>query len=388
MKGFIYLIEIAIAAILMSVVLSVFFSIRLKQNWERADLITVGINIFNSAKNDKEFIVKILNENLSIIDLNKPENINYNLKITGSPKSKIYIGCYVNCEYLKYLLSYDYGSSVFLNNRWINFSIETFDINSEIPSYYDAIVLINYTGYSNNDIKNRINEYLKNGGVVIGINSTESTDQNFREIFNLTEIPPAASSFLNFSFYEPLKDNIAKYFLGIGMDVYQDSSWYIWEERWYVQFGGNKINLTLATNPLINRTNLKEGDIFSLTGPDSKNYFFKIKKLWPNRADIQILNKSFVFKDFSERNVIGNKILGNPSYAALTTNNSAIWISDFPKSDEYKLLLKSAILSKLDTWSPKAKQTTKEKVTLSYFETLCCDMPETVKLYLTLWYEI
>jgi hypothetical protein len=390
MKGFIYLIEIAVAAILMTVVLSVFFSIKVKQDWKQSDLIDTGNDILNSIKNKNNFFFNILNGNLTDIESNKPPNVGYGLNISGSPKSQIYVGCTINCDYLQNELLYtlsNYGN-VFVNGRWINFTIKNFDINTEIPSYFDVIVLINYTNYSDSTINSRLNNYLNSGGVVIGINATASnSDTWFNNFYNLTA-GSGSSSTVNFTFYDPTKDDIAKYFLGIGMDAY--TQWYIWGDQWRIDYwNGNMINITNVSNSAINRTSLIEGSNFSLTGPDSKLYFFKVKKMWyNNRVDFQSLNKSFIFKDFSEANVVGNNIVSNSSHAALTTNNSAVWISDFPKGDEYRALLKAAIFSRLDIWNAKGVYTTKERTTISSFTTLCCDMPETAELYLTLWYEI
>lgn len=148
------------------------------------------------------------------------------------------------------------------------------------------------------------------------------------------------------------------------------------------------INITNTSNPAINRPNLIEGSVFNLTGPDNNLYFFKLKKVLYPRVDFQALNKTFVFKDFSEHNVKGNNIVGSSSFAALTTNNSAVWMSDFPPGDEYRTLLKAAILSRVDTWTAKGIYTSKETTTLSSFSSLCCDMPETIELYLTVWYVV
>jgi len=392
MKGFIYLIEIAVAAIIMTIVLSVFFSIRIKQDWEKPDLISAGNNLFNSVRNDNSFVFNVLEGNLSKVNLNIPANVKYGLKIIGSPKSNINIGCYINCDYLKGLLGSPpiYGGSVYVNGRWINFTVNPpFDINAgNIPPYFDAIVLINYTNYSDATIKSRLNNYLNNGGVVIGINATfNNADNGLNNTFNLTAVS-ASSQTINFTFYNTFVDDIAKYFLGIGMDAY--NQWYIWENLWNVYYGNDGNNYVNITSTSDNRTFLHENDTFNLTHPiDGNKYFFKVKKIWyPNRVDFQILNKSFAFKDFSEHNVAGNNIVGTSNYAALTTNNSAVWISDFPQSDEYRTLLKAAILSRIDNWTPKGVYTTKEKTTVSSFVSLCCDMPETTELYLTLWYEI
>jgi hypothetical protein len=394
MKGFIYLIEIAVAAILMTIVLTVFFSIRIKQDWQRSDLISTGNNILNSMKNENDSLFNILSENLTDIESSKPQNVKYGLQVRGSSKSNIYVGCYSGCDYIEDLLSpfFNYGS-IFVNGRWINFTVKPFDINVDIPPY-DAIVLVNYTNYSHPVIKSRLSSYLNSGGVVVGINETlNNSDNGLNNTFNLTASSTSSSSIANFTFYNSSRDDIAKYFLGIGMDAISD--WYIWEEQWHIDYwSSNKINITNVSNPTINRTNLVEGSVFNLTFSNGNKYFFKVKNLWYlYRVDFQILNKTFPFKDFSEKNVTSiNTIIGNltvsPNDAALTLNNSAVWMSSFPKSDEYKALLRAAILSRLDTWTPKGVYTTREKTTVSSFASLCCDMPETAELYLTLWYEI
>lgn len=186
MKGFIYLIEIATAAIIMTIVLSVFFSIRIKQDWERTDLISIGSNVINSL--NKQDIYDLLNENFNKIGKLLPNNVDFSLKTKGASKSNIIVGCspIETCDYTRnYLLTPTY-----LNNRWVTFTVENFNMSdSEIPNY-DAIVLVNFTNYST--YRSKINRYLANGGVVIGINAT-SGDKisqealNFSEIFNISD---------------------------------------------------------------------------------------------------------------------------------------------------------------------------------------------------------
>ena len=277
MKGFIYLIEIAVAAILMTIVLTVFFSIRVKQDWEKPDLIATGNNILNSMKNKNDFIFNILSENLDDIENNKPANVRYGVSVLGSPKSKIYIGCYINCFYFENMLkpASNYGS-VFLNGRWINFTFDTFDMNVEIPQY-DVIVLINYTNYSHPAIKSRIDNYLRNGGVLIGINATiNSTDKDFNYIFNLSSVTGTSSNKINFTFYNPSEDEIAKYFLGIGMEAY--SYLYVWGEEWRIDYwGSNKINITKTTDTTNNRTTGSRTNAFALERQPEAVNFLSIK---------------------------------------------------------------------------------------------------------------
>lgn len=391
MKGFVYLIEIAIAAIIMTVILSVFFSIRIKQDWGSADIATIGSNVMDSIRNDNTAFVNILAGNYSSIDSSRPKNVQYGLKIIGSPKSNISIGT-DNYAYLTSLLtqSLQSNSITFVNGRWINFTISQLVMNTP----YDAIILVNNTSYSDPTFSSYLNNYLSSGGVVIGINDTlDSSNTNFKNFFNLSSVAGSTQN-LYFTFYNTSQDSIAKYFLGIGMSV--SSEWDIWNDasgigRWGVTYyGGNKINLTNMSNNNIFRDNLVEGSTFTINGPDKKAYNFKVKKLFytSQQAIIQPLNTSFVFKDFSEDNVVGNGIVGTATYSALTTNNSAVWMSSFPQSSEYASLLEAAVLSRLDNWTARYEITGRDKTAVSSFVSLCCDMPETSELYLTMWYEV
>jgi hypothetical protein len=180
MKGFIYLLEIAVASILIVIVLSTFFSTKVKQNWETSDLVSGGNNMLNAIKYSKN-ISNILSGNLSELDSIKPANVKYGLEIKGSPKSVIKVGCVEYCSYVNQILT-----PAYVNGRLINFTVEYFDINAlnYIPSDFDAVVFVNYTGYSSR--KSNITDYLSKGGVIIGINATSGNNPDFNEIFNLT----------------------------------------------------------------------------------------------------------------------------------------------------------------------------------------------------------
>ena len=387
MKGFVYLLEIAVAAILIVMVLGMFYTVSIKLNWESSDLIAIGDSMFNSLKQSGK-IIDVLNGDSTSIGNVTSVNIDYGLKITGSPKPKIEVGCTdsVNCYYIDNLLT-----DTYINGHWINFTVEEFNITSGIPDYYDAIVFVNYTGYSNPSVKSNITEYLKKGGVVVGINATISnTDNDFNTIFGLTSTSSATGNY-NFTIYNPSIDTIPQYFLGFGFDAY--TTWYIWEDGWLIDYGSNYVNITKLSNPSINKTFRTEGSVFDLTGPDGRNYFFKVRKIWfPTiaRVDFQPTNKSFVFKDFGEANDVTGKfnVLSLPTgQAAMTTNNSAIWISDFPTSDEYRTLLKAAIVSRKNEWYAKQPYPTGSATEVSSLVSLCCDMPETPKLTFILWYK-
>jgi len=167
-----------------------------------------------------------------------------------------------------------------------------------------------------------------------------------------------------FKSYEPEKEDIPKYFLGFGFDVNTpnvvDSKkwgyWYIWEDS-------RVVNITPTTVDIENKTidegiiqNVPEGGFFNLKNTDNNEFYtFKVKKIfWDTGVVIQPLNKSFYFKDFTDPNKGKGKVnvITYPpnDYAAMTSNNSAIWISDFSWSDEYRTLVKAAIASRVKEW--------------------------------------
>jgi hypothetical protein len=103
------------------------------------------------------------------------------------------------------------------------------------------------------------------------------------------------------------------------------------------------------------------------------------------------VNSSLAFKDFSDANDVRGayNIVSLPSgQSEMTSNGSAVWISDSAGSDEYRALLKAAIASRVKQYDAILPDTTKKYVALSSFYTMCCDMPEIAKLTLYLWYKI
>jgi len=395
MKGFIYFLELAISAILIIIILITFFTVGIKQDWERSHLISLGNDIFNYLKNSGN-LIKVLNNDTSEIDSIIPPNIDYGLKVYGSPKPNIKVGCTneIMRNYVDSLLT-----DTYVNNHWINFTVFSFDINDGIPSDYDAVVFVNYTEYSNPSVKSNITDYLNKGGVVIGINATfNNNDIDFNDIFGLSQTSSGGDNFY-FTSYSPSEDEIEKYFLGLGFDINTNNIidtkkwgyWYIWGDS-------RIVNITSTTVDIENKTdedfiiNKMEGETFNLKGPDLNWYTFKIKKIfWDNFVIIKPINTSFIFKDFSEANDVTGKvniIALSTGQAEMTSNNTAIWISDFSWNDEYRTLVKAAIASRVKEWYVNEVDLTKEYVTVSSFFPLCCDMPETAELTLYLWYKV
>jgi len=396
MKGFVYLLEISIALILIIIALGAISSSKVKESWERPDLIGTGDNIIKIIRN--EDVNEILNGNVNIIESIKPGNMDYGIKVTGIPKRNISIGCNLGYyDYVKSLLT-----PVYLNGRWINFTVEQFDISSKkyIPSYYDAVVFVNFTDYTN--MKSNFTDYLSKGGVVIGINGTYSNNNaDFNEIFGLNATPSYSGNFY-FNQYNSKDDEIEKYFYGIDFDVNTSNTigvnrwgnWNIWEVS-------RKVNITPTDSVDVENKTTDEGFIqsvyeggnFSLKGPDNNFYLFKVKKIFWDRnlTILQPMNYSFIFKNISETNDVTGKVRIVAVYnnqTIMASNNKSIWISDFSMSDEYRTLVRAAIMSRVKEWYVKEPDLTKEHVLISLFYPLCCDIPEIAGLTFYLWYKI
>lgn len=398
MKGFIYLLEISIALILMLAVLGTISTFKSKESWERADLITTGNDVTKNL--DYQDIVEFLNGNFTKIQSLIPPNVDFGLKITGVPKTNISVGVDpASYSYVKGLLTPSY-----FNDRWVNFSVGQFDISSlnYIPSSYDEVVFVNYNGYTSR--KSNITDYLNKGGAILGINATRNNnDADFNYFFGLSPASQSSGN-LNFTPYDPSKDEIEKYFFAIGFDVNASITisssvrwgyWYIWENS-------RKVNITNSItidveNKTVDEIDLKGlhiGDLFNLKNTDDgKFYTFKVENIsWSNNLTIiQPISTSLIFnRSFSEGNVTGKvNILVLPTgQAGMASNNTAVWISDFNISDEYKGLVKSAIMSRVKDWYLKNPDLTKEYVSLSSFYSSCCDVPENIELTIYLWYKI
>lgn len=396
MKGFISLVEVAFGAVLLVITLGSFFAIQsVKLSWSRSDLIATGNNILYELKNSGN-ITKLLNYDesvLSEIETIKPKNIKYALEISNTPKTYITVGSAQGYDFdrAKKLLT-----GVYVNKRWINFTVEEFDIKSgEIPDEYDAFILINYDNYTKNEDK--IQNFLNKGKTILGINDTKNNaDSVFNRIYNLTPAP-SGSEKLNFTKYSPLENKIAKYFLGFGFDVSTTNFDNIWYGYWYIWEEPRRVNNTGSVIDIENKTidegliqNKKEGDTFNLKDPNGNFYTFKIKKIFGNqKVIIQALTINFTFKDFSDTNdVIGNNTISNGAntFAAMTKNNTAIWISDFPDSDEYKTLVQAAIATSVLDWYVVEPYRLIKHAYVSSFIPLCCDMPEVAEFTFILWY--
>ena len=393
MKGFIHLIEVAVAGILIMIVLGLFFTTQsVKLNWERTELISVNSNILHTLKASGR-LSDLFNDTsdvlVEITDL-KPPNIEYGLHISGIPKDVISVACPKDCSSVRALLA----DNVYVNGRWVGFTVSTVTMGTVNLTDYDALMLYNYNQYGTYETE--IRDYLDDGGTVVAIhNVTDSADSTFRSIFNLTSSAGSGSPNPNFTSYDPVSNDIAKYFLGFGFFSEATTDLGGGTKQGSLDIWGTALdyNLTSSSIDIVGQS-LNEGDKFTTGGPDGMTYQFRIKKIhWsltPSAVSIQPTNTSYVFGYWFDAPYVGNNIVSKDNdAAACTANGRAIWINEYEgagKDHDYKTLVKAALATSSTDWYIKSVRTDVERAEASILLPMCCDMPETAKIDMVSWY--
>lgn len=395
-KGFIYVIEVAIAGLLIALALSDFLATTaVRQHWERPDLIALGDSAFWAINaSGRSPLV-----NSSIIGSVLPLNVRWALQVIGTPKPEINVGCV--CDWPGYAWASSNIGSATLNGRQTVFkvsAIQPSDFPTAVLDGYDVLLFMDYTDFGGQ--KTKIQGFMDSGKGVVAINATRSnTDAAFNGLFGLAAGSGAATT-INFTRYAPAENMVAKYFFGFGFDVnatgYVDGkragTWRIWEET-------RAVNITPALQVEVeNKTTtegriiVSKGDRFGLRQPRTgATHYFAPKDVWPDKVVFQALDTGFVFNNFAEgeQPVVGangKNVTGSGNMAATVANGTAIWMSDFPDSDEYVTLLKAAMSSLATNWWLEEPVSPKQPVTVNAFATPCCDAPETIEYVLWLWY--
>ncbi len=402
-KAFVQVIEVAIAALLIVLVLPAFFSwLNVKQDWARHDLLVSGTGIVRALEAGGN-ISQIFNNTQDLvreIEAVKPPNVKYSIYADGLPKQNISVAC-ASCSGSQ--LSFLRGMLAFsrLNGMPVNFSVEnmTLDLIPSIPQSYDLAVFMDYADADWTAQRQKVYNFLNSGKGIVALQDA-SNGADFNSIFNLSNAGGSAS-YQNFTSYYPAGTDVAKYFLAFGFDVatpndagsgYNSGTWRLWDSDRIINTTGTKAGFADSG------IELSEGEKF-LLAENGKAYQFRVKTIRPDKSGvvIQPLNKSFPFRDFwnpGEKKVEGNNVLigdNTPTYSLMTRNGNAIWISDnsTEASHEYKALVKAAAAA-ISEMSGKVyivrPQNIKESVNVKTFMNLCCDNPDVARLTFSFWY--
>jgi len=402
MKGFVHLIEVAIAGLILVTALGTFFSAQTTRlDWERPDLIEYGDNMINFVVSGENFR-DVISENTTALNMSKPVNVDYTMRVIGTPANNITVGCFEYCDQIRDMLS-----KPIINNRNISFDVEYFDIDtvSIIPDY-DALVTLKYIDFDTNQ---KIQDYIDNGGYVVGVTDIPTGQMSrLDETFDLISGNPNSNSIM--LIYRPERDYISKYFLGIGFEIethlylgpsLQKGYWNLTEDTFEINNTGSMIYVDLGGGT---QGPYSEGDEFAT--PSASEWFI-VKKI-PDKYSVWIrpLNKNFVFDGnflngedcviSSDNNII--KRSGTTTCAASVLSDAGVWISDFtnsarhPRSHEYETLLQAAVVSSKIEWDVVGNKNIGEAVGVTNFVNMCkglnnCDTNEIVELIFLLWYQ-
>jgi hypothetical protein len=420
-KGFIQVVEVGIASFFLVLSLSFLFGgISVKLNWEKTDLVSSGKNIFNFLIASRNFS-KLLDTQQVIRDIEKvkPINVKFGLEIYNTPAQLIKVGCPCSDEEFSFVESL--LTPTLFNDRWINFTVEKIEVLTlENITDFDVLVFVNFTEFDDNTT---IQEYLKEGGAIVAITDIKSqTDlENMNDTFYLEEMSPELAlgfkaRYDEFYEFEPLITKIPKYWVGFGFDIIcpyivdnkNQGYWWIWQK-------GLEVNITSNLQVEIEYVSgqLSKGDLFVLnphtldSNLPNRNYVFRIKEVTHNFTYIQCLNRTFPFVDFLDTStplpaspeikvkanysiIKGSAGLDGVYYTLMSLNlttKRAVWISHFPKGDDYKALVKAAIASMKERFYLVYPRGVRESVKVSSFLSPCCDVPEIIKVTLDLWYK-
>lgn len=408
MKGFVYVVEVSFAIFIFAFsIWSSISAIDIKSHRDVHELTSTALafsNILNSYD-----INRLINDTSLFVNITEyfiPDNMYWGIKIKGTPKPLIEIGC-ANCTGKGVLFLRSILTPVYYNNRFVNFSVSLVNFTSlDKVSKFDILIFINFTDFDNNNL---IQEYLRRGGKIIAITDITSTNfGNMDNTFSLSHSGINADiSHSEFSDYLASYPYIQKYFMGTGFRVEAKNSVDSKKQGiWKIWLNEKEVNITNTLNVEIEGVGtLSEGDIFSLNATaensdlPNTNYYFRIKKVFPEEVYIQPLNTSFVFPQSIEnyevkvktdngKNVVISK-QGTGIYSSLvvnTTTSRAIWISYFPKSSEFELLLKSTILAVNDEFTLKTFYGA-TGLSLPFYASTCCDIPELLKITLYIGYK-
>ncbi|MBU3905017.1 MAG: hypothetical protein KJ906_02630 [Nanoarchaeota archaeon] len=394
MKGFLYLVEIAVAGILAAMILGSFFAAQtINTDWSRADLVGLGNNVFDVLGNDS---IKVLNESdtLNKIDNLMPSNVKYSIHFKNIPKEVINVGTNSLSNVRPFLQDNSY-----VNNRWIKYEITEFDSTDSLNEF-DILVLYDYN-YFGDDLN--IIKTFSETKPVIGIENTVDDLENFEEFYDITKInDDITPTNLNFTEY----NNIANYFLGIGFIVdtpdfpivtgqtgLRGGAWKIENTMKYITASSTQIHYSdIPDFAAVPNEDLRE----KITGT---NFFLKYIE-WSDlpRVFISIKDTDFDFQSnwvsstsVYQANSLDNRIIGNSEYSTMTKYENRIWIYRSPSiataslSSEYHTLVQAAIASSVTDWYD-SEVKSEEVAEVSRFIPLCCDISEIAEMAFSMWY--
>jgi len=445
MKGFIYLIEVAIAAVLIFFTFAMIFSFGISsEKTERFDAVSLSDQLNTLEPYQLAY-------NASALRAAIPQKYNFSVSVDGLPNETIRVACLkslaLDCQNLKQWLN-----PIYINNRTINFEITNIAGTSDIFNYD---VLVTFKNNSDTQTDPNIARYLAEDRPLVAITKPSSSMLgNFS--LQISDIAyegcscagSSASCIHFFVIYNKTNEinDFSKYFYGIGffINTSETKTWqYVYVRNYSVGLGkyydfnytinvslsNNKVNISanstsLGGQPLpfddccypnnYSSSNLNEGAFFNLF---YMNYM--IKKITsdgfyiqPKINDIEnsIIDPGCSYSKYYHvsRNLTDYSIDSSTCVRSgsgvdlIRTNNviycseatkfgNKIWIakprSGFENFPEYATIVQAAVLDV----APKHREflfgnSTSRYADITLQKSLCCDVPERFSVKIRIWY--
>lgn len=401
MKGFVYLIEVAIAGLLAAMALAAFLSTTtMRTSWERPDLIALGDSVLWSLEDSGE-LTDVLAGDTSNLTRALPFNVRWALHVLGTPKTRISIGCsgsFADCSALAAALSPQQ-----LNGRQISFDVEEIADFSALAGY-DVLYFTQMPagGFDNNvDIQDYV---MTGGGLIANMDmADQATFNDMDATFDLTAASITSCASTNyFMAYAPATSTIPKYFNGFGIDIAtpytvgtkKQGTWRIWGQDRQVNITSSQIEVQAITETPPITAGL--GGTFVLKDTmTGVTHSFDVRRLSfaDGTANVLPVDTAFAFQNFDcdarpARSGPGgiDVVVNGDNNVAVTASRNTVWISRPATSSETALLLKAVVASLATDWWVTEPVNPREPVTATAFVPLSPDTPETVELELWLWY--
>ncbi len=346
MKGFIKILEVVIASVIILSVSS-FFLVSKDSSADQWYKINAEISLKDSLavlhrsgmldKYISDDNPEIFFENFSAM---MPESVEYSVDIEGIPSNVVRVGCIRKCGELKSLLD---PLTFRFKGRKMRIAVQAITMN-DIPPETDVLFIYDYSDLSS--YQQTIENFISSGGYafLLGDVTQENinNDPALRDVFGLLWVdrtPSQVNKFSDITDVSKLSYKIADYFSNAYARFYNNGILTISQNSYTVIICEDATEKYLKFNRPCNpsspgETKIRSGDTFMLEGYTLKAYEIGwdfLKEAY--YADIGIADKRYNFKGLASSQIAedGNTIVSNTAMlsAVKAGSKGAVWFSGY-----------------------------------------------------------
>ncbi len=284
MKGFVRILEMILASVIILGSLTYFFTSYVKpSSWPKSEIQIEGYDVLKSLDETNELRTFIMKNNISgfydrLYGL-LPSTVNFLIEVDGLPKPLIKIAC--NCtqsekDKLQKMLhtTYSLSQPVHFKGMKIRFQILNETSLDEILKHdeqwndIDVITFFRFQDLSS--YERRIQKYLERGKGLILVSDIDSSDLNsfYSKIFNLSWSSSATAVVENYSFSDGqrFKERLEDYFvhLPVRIRTYNNNGGQFYIQG--IEYSINTYENSTGDYAVFNSDYYKKGDTFLVNG--------------------------------------------------------------------------------------------------------------------------